>query len=220
MYKNHGYYGNDRPEIYKLFNKYLAPKFENRQIKILEIGCGYGGFKKHFPDTIYWAVESNPDCCETARESNINVINGFYDNIVDEIPNNYFDIVICNDVIEHMNDHDKFLTDIKSKCSEYSFIIGSVPNVRFITVLINYLFLKQWQYKSMGVLDYTHLRFFTIKSIYFTLTKNKYKDIKIIPINCIFNKPIKIINFILLVLSLIFGSDTKFMQLSFIAKVK
>ena len=86
--------------------------------------------------------------------------------------------------------------------------------------MINYLFLKEWKYKSMGVLDYTHLRFFTIKSIHYALNKNIYTDIKINPINCIFNKPFKIRNLLLLFASLFFGSDSKYMQLAFIAKVK
>ena len=44
-------------------------------------------------------------------------------------------------------------------------LVGSVPNVRFWGNMINLLIRRDWKYEDSGVLDKTHLRFFTRKSL-------------------------------------------------------
>ncbi|MFM9909932.1 MAG: methyltransferase domain-containing protein, partial [Chitinophagaceae bacterium] len=100
---------------------------------------------------------------------------GLYDDIADQCPDNYFDLVICNDVIEHMPDHDSFLEKIKVKMTGNAYIFGSIPNVRYIGNLFKLLVKKDWNYESQGVLDKTHLRFFTQKSLMDTFNHHGYR---------------------------------------------
>lgn len=84
-------------------------------MKVLEIGCGVGNFKNHLECDEYWGIEPNATAADEAIINLDKVIVGNFDEVIDLIPNNYFDLVVCNDVIEHMNDVEYFLQIIKKK---------------------------------------------------------------------------------------------------------
>ena len=161
------YYKSDRKEIIQ-----LLPKKYN---KVLEIGCGEGNFVNNMDGDIeIWGIEPNINAAKIASLKMNRVINGYYEDVYTELPSQYFDLVICNDVIEHMKDHDFFLESIKSKMVNKSFIVGSIPNVRYYLNLKHLLIDKDWRYCDFGILDNTHLRFFTQKSIIRTFTNHKF----------------------------------------------
>lgn len=152
-----GYYQNTRPEIYE-----IVPKTVQR---VLEIGCAAGCFRLNFLDSVeYWGVEPVREVAEQAAMKNIKVLFGTYDAVVGQIPNGYFDAIVCNDVIEHIKDTEQFLFSLKSKLRPQGVILGSIPNVRFWGNIVNLLIKRDWKYEKSGVLDETHLRFFTCKS--------------------------------------------------------
>ena len=133
--------------------------------RILEIGCAAGGFRLNFPEQVeYWGVEPVREAAEQAAQKNIKVLCGTYDEVCDQLPDAYFDVVVCNDVIEHVVAPEEFLTSLKSKLNEHGVLVGSIPNVRFWGNLINLLLRRDWKYEDSGVLDRTHLRFFTGRS--------------------------------------------------------
>ena len=86
----------------------LIPEAYN---KVLEIGCAEGIFRTYLNECEYWGVEPVPEVASTASEKLDKVLVGIYEDVADELPEQYFDLVICNDVIEHMVNHDKFLED-------------------------------------------------------------------------------------------------------------
>jgi len=161
-----------RPEIARLIL--------GKPYYILEIGCGCGRFKENITwDCEYHGVEPFTNAAEKAAASGLVMHIGTYDEVKDKLPDGKFDLVIANDVIEHMQDPWSFLESIKSKLCEDGTIIGSVPNVRYITNLWNLLVHRNWQYTQAGVLDSTHLRFFTLRSFKSVLTNSGF-DIDII----------------------------------------
>ena len=163
---NEGYYQNQRPEIYRMVPESVC--------KVLEIGCAAGGFRLNFPEQVeYWGVEPVREAAEQARQKNMKVLSGIYDekvlcgiydDVCDQVPTSYFDVVVCNDVIEHVPDPEAFLVSLKEKLAPNGVLVGSIPNVRFWGNLINLLVRRDWKYEESGVLDRTHLRFFTAKS--------------------------------------------------------
>lgn len=161
-------------------------------LTVIEIGSGTGTFRQNLKhDCEYWAIE--PDS-NAARECNENtnikhVYNATYKQIVNELPENYFDLVICNDVIEHMDDHDWFLDSIKDKMKRGSCLVGSVPNAMYLKNFINFIFMKDWRYAESGVMDRTHLRFFTKKSLKRTLFDHGYKIDVFSGIKCLIRCP-------------------------------
>jgi 2-polyprenyl-3-methyl-5-hydroxy-6-metoxy-1,4-benzoquinol methylase len=134
--------------------------------RILEIGGGAGAFRRNFPaDVEYWLVEPVREVAELARSRVHRVLTGTYDAIEDQLPDKYFDLVVCNDVIEHMPDWRKFLIAIQSKMARDSALVGSIPNVRHFVNIYNFLFKKDWEYTETGILETTHFAFFTEKSL-------------------------------------------------------
>ena len=172
---------NDKPEsYYSLKRPEIARLILGKPYYILEIGCGSGHFKKNITwDCEYHGVEPFANAAEKAAANGLVMHKGAYDQVKDELPQGRFDLVIANDVIEHMQDPWAFLESIKSKLSEHGTIIGSVPNVRYLTNLWNLLVRRDWQYTQSGVLDRTHLRFFTLRSFMSVLTNSGF-DIDII----------------------------------------
>ncbi len=202
---------------FKGYRDELKPFIPKGVKRVLEIGCGEGGFRIHFADDVeYWGVEPNAQVAFLSKEKFHKVLNGTYDDVEEQIPNDYFDLVVCNDVIEHMVDHDVFFEKIKDKISSDGKILMSIPNVRYITNLLSLMFKKDWQYQDAGILDKTHLRFFTEKSLIRTLNEHNYEILKFERINKVKYKSSRIIPQILLRL---FGqSDTLYLQFGCLVK--
>lgn len=144
--------------------------------KVLEIGCHEGDFSYNLKkECEIWGVEPNRTAAEYALQKLNKVLIGKYEEIYHELPDAYFDLVICNDVIEHIADHDNFFKSIQNKMTCEGVLIASVPNVRHISNLYGLLVKKDWEYQNNGILDYTHLRFFTEKSLLRTLNSHQFK---------------------------------------------
>ena len=164
---DNAYYQNMRPEVYG-----LVPKSAKR---VLEIGCAAGCFRLNFPDQVeYWGVEPVRSAAEQASQKNMKVLCGTYDEVQAQIPDAYFDVIVCNDVIEHVADSEAFLASLKGKFAANGVLVGSIPNVRFWGNLVNLLLKRDWKYEDSGVLDKTHLRFFTGKSFRRLMDKAGY----------------------------------------------
>lgn len=205
------YFKGHRPEL-----KPFIPKGVK---KILEIGCGEGGFRTNFDDDVeYWGVEPNSEVGFVSKEKFYKVLNGIYDDVANDIPDHYFDLIVCNDVIEHMIDHDDFFEKIKSKMAKDGQILMSIPNVRYIPNLLNLIFKKEWEYQDAGILDRTHLRFFTEKSLKSTLMKHHYEIIKCERINKVKDTIFTV--FPQIVLRTLGQSDTLYLQFACVAKLK
>jgi len=192
---------------YQSHRKEVIPLLPTHYSTVLEIGCGEGNFRSNLTqESEYWGVEPVKAAAKIADRKLDTVLIGTYQEKLDEIPDNYFDLVICNDVIEHMIDHDAFFQSIKSKIKHGGCLVSSVPNVRFIRNLTELLFKKDWQYKEEGILDRTHLRFFTEKSLKRTISDNGFVIDKFIGISPIRNSILK--SFIMLLL----GNDIRYLQ--------
>jgi len=161
------YYQNKRSEL-----NFLIPK--NVRM-VLEIGCGNGGFRDNFSNVQYDAIEMNECAAEIARIKLSNVVAGTFENSIDLFPDHMYDLVVCNDIIEHISDTENFLLKLKNKLNQSGSIIGSIPNVRHISNIVNLLLKKDWEYTESGILDKTHLRFFTEKSLIRLFKENNFE---------------------------------------------
>ena len=204
----------EKSEYYHFDRKEMIPFIPQNYSKVLEIGCGSGGFRDNLSlEHEYWGIEPVESIAKSAKNNLSKVLAGSYEERYDDLPDDYFDLIICNDVIEHMVDHDQFLQSIKSKMKENAYIVASIPNVRYIKNIFELLILKDWRYKEGGILDNTHLRFFTKKSIIRTVTNNGYIVDKISGINPGGYGKGKIFKrFFYYVAMAIFGSDVQYLQ--------
>jgi len=164
--KTKGYYDNLRKEMLK----YLPKEAK----KVLDVGCGNGCFaeviKKQNTAEV-WGIELMEQEANIAKQVIDKVFAGPCENFIDNLPDDYFDAIYFNDVLEHLVDPYAVLKNIKSKLTNDGVLISSIPNVRYHGTFSRLLFKKDWLYEDFGVMDFTHLRFFTSKSI-----KRMYKD--------------------------------------------
>lgn len=110
-------------------------------------------------------VEIHPDAAREARERLNEVIEKPVDIALDLVSKASIDCVVCNDILEHLVDPWLALQQIKKVLRPGGSIVSSIPNVRYFPVFKNYFIGGDWRYEKWGVLDKTHLRFFTRTSI-------------------------------------------------------
>lgn len=154
------YFSGDRPEMVQ-----YVPEGAKR---ILEIGCGEGNFGVYFKEKSgaeVWGIEYDAAHAQVARTKLDRVFAGDVTAFLSELPPRYFDAIVCNDVLEHLTDPYSVLLQLKSKLTANGQLISSLPNIRFFRTFFDFVFRKNWEYTDNGIMDKTHYRFFTIKSI-------------------------------------------------------
>lgn len=158
---NTPYYGNDRQNMIEFIPE--------NALKILEVGCAEGKFSSLLirNDRELWGVEIDEKSAKVAQEKLHKVFVSDFDSIYSQLPKNYFDCVIFNDVLEHIYAPWETVEKVKSLLSENGVLVTSIPNIRYITVLLlEIIGKKDFIYRPEGgILDITHVRFFTSKSI-------------------------------------------------------
>jgi SAM-dependent methyltransferase len=76
-----------------------------------------------------------------------------------------YDTILCLDVLEHLLDSDEALSSLASRLDPGGCMIISLPNISHVSVSVPLLLRRSFPYADAGLLDRTHLRFFTEGSI-------------------------------------------------------
>jgi 2-polyprenyl-3-methyl-5-hydroxy-6-metoxy-1,4-benzoquinol methylase len=76
-----------------------------------------------------------------------------------------FDCIVMSHVLEHMVDPWCALSRVLTMLRPGGTFVGAIPNVRYLPVICDLVFGGRFDYQQSGVMDRTHLRFFTRKSI-------------------------------------------------------
>jgi 2-polyprenyl-3-methyl-5-hydroxy-6-metoxy-1,4-benzoquinol methylase len=206
-----GYYSNDRLEMLT-----YIPLESSR---ILEIGCGQGNFSallKKRNNVEVWGVELSEDAAKKASSVLDKVIQGDLLGKRSLLPIKYFDCIVFNDVLEHFIDPWKVLTELKENLNEKGIIVASIPNVRYIGNLFELLIKKDWEYKIQGgILDITHYRFYTKKSIIRLFEESGYTVTALKGINPTPSIKVKLFS----IFSFGYFSDVKFMEFATVARI-
>lgn len=191
--KTDGYYTRDREEMLK-----FIPRTSS---KILDVGCGSGSFGailKSQKDVEVWGVEISEDAAKEAVTRIDRIIIGDIESEELGLPLNYFDCIILNDVLEHLLYPWNVLVKFKTYLQNGGYIIASIPNVRYYPNIRDLIVRKNWEYKDEGILDKTHLRFFTERTIKKMFVICGYANITIKGINeKQFSWKLKILNYLL-----------------------
>ena len=159
--KPDGYYDLSRPEMLQ---------FVPEECKsVLEVGCSSGGFgallKENRSDCEVWGIEPDLTAALVASSRLDHVINAAYSADLLDLHNKSFDAVCFFDVLEHMVNPEKALNECKRLLAENGVVIASIPNILHFYQITKILIEQDWRYEDSGIMDNTHLRFFTKKSI-------------------------------------------------------
>jgi len=154
------YYGNTRAEILSLLPE--------RVDRILEIGCGAGNTLQRIKAEkgCAWAggAELFPDAAREARSKIDQVYEGNIESMELPIPEGSLDVILCLDVLEHLVDPWRMIQRLHPLLKQGGVLIASIPNVRYYKISLALLCKGEWEYGEEGILDRTHLRFFTLAS--------------------------------------------------------
>ena len=160
------YYHHARPEILQLVPQDAAT--------ILDIGCGAGALGhalKQRQSCHVTGVELVPQVATVASEVLDVTLCGDAFPLLAALPVDHFDAVILADVLEHVSDTDGLLTLARDRLKPSGRLILSIPNVRHWSVLLP-LLQGEWEYQAEGILDRTHMRFFTRSSMVRAMQRN------------------------------------------------
>lgn len=190
-------------------------------MKILEVGCGDGSFSvqlKERKGTEVWGIEMHQESAAIASTKLDKVICDNFLQLLEseQLPSIYFDCIVFNDVLEHFPDYNLILNKIKKYLAPEAFVITSLPNFRYVGNLWEILISKDFKYKSSGILDYTHYRFFTLKSINRMFAEQGYTVIRTTGINPTKSVKVKLLN----LFTFNFFADIPFLQIATLAQFK
>ncbi|MCL4559671.1 MAG: class I SAM-dependent methyltransferase [Chloroflexi bacterium] len=147
---------------------YWQLKLTENAGSVLEIGCSNGFFSRFLVarGAQVVGVESNPDAGRQAQEVCDRVIIGdIEESSVQEQVNEKFDAVILGDVLEHLKDPEKLLVLIRdSWLMPGGRVVASIPNSTH-WIFRREVLMGRFPYRSYGLFDRTHLRFFSRQSI-------------------------------------------------------
>jgi 2-polyprenyl-3-methyl-5-hydroxy-6-metoxy-1,4-benzoquinol methylase len=150
------YFSGSRPEVAQLVP--VGAK------NVLDVGCGFGGLGRLLRERKVenlFGIEINPSASAHLKQiydqhwiGNVEAID-----LPETLPK--FDYIIFADVLEHLVDPWVTVRRYSTLLSNEGKMIASIPNVRNLGLLYNLLFRGRWTYSDSGLLDRTHLRFFT-----------------------------------------------------------
>lgn len=138
-------------------------------LKILDVGCGYGqnGAAMMKKNNIVFGVDLSPLAIEKAKKRlTCAVVADFSrpETIPEEIKGEKFDMVVFSDILEHVYNPLSLIRNARPLMKENAILLVSVPNIANWLNRLQ-LLLGSWEYTVSGIMDRTHIRFFTLKSI-------------------------------------------------------
>lgn len=165
--KSRDYYSGVRTDLVS-----LAPDIRGR---VLEIGCAEG-LTLEYLKTRFDCEVVGLDYCESAlaeaRSKGLEV--HVCDLNSEQLPfkEGEFDYIIIGDVLEHLYDPWSVLRDVAKTMKDDGTILISIPNVKHYTLLKDLILRDRWEYCEAGLLDVTHIRFFTFDGIMKLLSRS------------------------------------------------
>ena len=136
---------------------------------VLDVGCahGYLGEVLRARGCRVVGVERDPEDAARARAHCEQVVVRDVEepDWIEELNRRRFDVIVFADVLEHLRDPARVLREtLELLAPDTGFIVASIPNVAHVSVRLE-LLLGSFRRETLGILDATHLHFFTRDSL-------------------------------------------------------
>ena len=164
------------------FNPQMLDVLAHPPRVLLDVGCS-SGILGHYVKGLHPAcrtigIEPNRATAELAAQNLDQVLCGKFEDFTLEkegIALGSVDTVVMADVLEHMYDPWHVMVNLKPYLSPDAQVILSIPNTRHLGLMQGLLDRGMWTYAEKGLLDITHIRFFTLKEIANFLSQTGYR---------------------------------------------
>ncbi len=139
---------------------------------VLEVGCGIGKTGKAIvqrKNANVVGIDISEEAIAYANQLNcyqkLLVCNLDESPVPQEIEQERFDCILYPDVLEHLKYPWKLLESHVHLLNDNGCMLASIPNIRHYSTIYHLLLKGEWSYQDMGIMDRSHLRFFTKKTI-------------------------------------------------------
>jgi len=146
----------------------ILPILPSYSESVLEIGCGNGATLRYLKEQGLCKQVHGMELTEAmGKEAKPHVDQlwvGGAEVLIHSMEASQYNVILCLDVLEHLVDPWSFVAQLSRVLKPGGCVIASIPNLRTFTVIWNLLVRGRFDYASHGIMDQTHLRFFTKKT--------------------------------------------------------
>lgn len=154
------------------WNQPLLGMVEEPPRRVLELGCAGGLFgaklKERFPGAHVTGIEAGVAAARKAATRLDRVVRSRLEEVdfaAEGFVPGELDLVIAADILEHLVNPWEFLAKLRPFMAPRGVVLASIPNVRNLNLTLDLLLNGRWRYAERGLLDVTHLRFFTLEEM-------------------------------------------------------
>lgn len=178
-------YEQKASSYFRSARKEILPLLPAGKMRILDLGCGEGA-------TLAWlsglgrcsesvGIEFFESAADKARSVADRIVVADVETDDISLPAEHFDCILCLDVLEHLRDPWRTLRNMMAWLKPNGTVVVSLPNVRYRKVLFDLAIRGQFDYGRSGILDKTHLRFFTRSGAVSLLESAGLAEVVVIP---------------------------------------
>jgi 2-polyprenyl-3-methyl-5-hydroxy-6-metoxy-1,4-benzoquinol methylase/glycosyltransferase involved in cell wall biosynthesis len=150
--------------------------------EVLDLGASTGALGRHLTahGCLVDGVEIDPGAAATARAAYRSLVEADLETakLHALFHGRRYDAVVCADVLEHVRDPGRILEQVRELLKPSGALLVSVPNIAYAGVVLELLG-GEFVYRPLGILDATHLRFYTRKSLLQSLTAHGFHPDKL-----------------------------------------
>lgn len=157
---------DQHPDVYS--RNWILLEWVGTHKRVLELGCSTGFFSKYLSQKRSCSVvgvEVDPVAAAEAKKfcKQVLVCDLNSPEWIKGLPHQAFDAILMGDVLEHLVEPQAVLEQIQPLLAPHASIVISLPNIVYWKTRLKILF-GRFEYESFGILDHTHLRFYTPKT--------------------------------------------------------
>ena len=153
--------------------------------RVLDLGCASGqtlAYMREHGAEYAVGIEYSPVAAALAQARGVGrIIVGDIEQLELDLEPGSFDLLIAGHVLEHLADPWKVLKRLKAFLKPGGQLISGLPNVRHQSVLFPLLLKGKWEYQPSGIMDWTHLRFFSRQTFHDLLERSGFTVEQIVP---------------------------------------